>query len=98
MRNAPAISKRSENMSASNEWTEWHLTPRGWECGTEKIDSAPTSPVPPPTDRVLTCRYHEFLGSIHSKVQRSVDEVWRGTDEVTVASLLTKFGICPERL
>lgn len=25
-------------MSASNELTAWHLTPGGWECGTEKTD------------------------------------------------------------
>ena len=25
-----------DDMSASNEWTEWHLTPRGWERGSEK--------------------------------------------------------------
>ena len=25
-------------MKPSNEWTEWHLTPQGWERGTEKTD------------------------------------------------------------
>jgi len=25
-------------MSASKEWTEWHLTPTGWVRGSEKVD------------------------------------------------------------
>ena len=39
-------------MAASNEWTEWHLTPRGWEEGSGRLDGVGVTHAEPPTDRV----------------------------------------------
>lgn len=44
-------------MSLENEWTEWHLTPRGSEAGsTKRSHFGPDAEVErrPPSDRVLT--------------------------------------------
>jgi hypothetical protein len=41
MRPMPAGSRLGKIMAVSNEWTEWHLTPRGWEFGDEKTDFSP---------------------------------------------------------
>jgi len=86
-------------MSASNEWTEWHLTPRGWKGGTEKIDvEGIRETVPPPADRVLTCRYYETLPSTFSEWDRGVKQMWSTSDKKLIDELLEKFGSCPERL
>lgn len=86
-------------MSAINEWTEWHLTPRGWEQGTEKTDFASsTKIVAPPSDRVLTCRYYEYLSSVFSAVDKGVNEIWRSSQEKLIKELLQKFGSCPTEL
>jgi hypothetical protein len=45
-------------MTASREWTEYHLTPAGWMRGSEKTDFDQNE-VTPPADRVLTMRYVE---------------------------------------
>ena len=59
-------------MSASNEYSIWHLTPRGWEEGTEKLDFGTTErPVPP--DAVLTLEYHERYSSIYSAPERWIE-------------------------
>jgi hypothetical protein len=84
-------------MSASNEWTEWHLTPNGWIRGTEQEDFR-TVERPPPPDRVLTCTYHDFLSSTFSKPDRYVEEDWRSADAVHVQQLLEKYGPCPKQL
>ena len=50
-------------MALSNEYWTWHLTPRGWEEGTVKLDSYRTDrPVPP--DTVLTLIYHDYWGNL----------------------------------
>jgi hypothetical protein len=84
-------------MSASNEWTEWHITPRGWEEGTCKTDTA-LNEVTPPEDRVLTMKYCEFLSSRFSKADIGAEELWRGSDSSTTQSLLAQFGPCPNHL
>ena len=56
-------------MSASNEYWTWHLTPKGWVEGTEKLDSG-TTKRPVPDDTVLTLEYHEYYASIHSSPDR----------------------------
>jgi len=84
-------------MSASNEWTLWHLTPRGWERGSEKVDFRDVNEKPPPSDRVLTFKYREFMGSMSSPMEKTCVEVWR--DEVDhVTDLLAKFGPAPRNL
>ncbi len=84
-------------MSASNEWTEWHLTPRGWEEGTCKTDFALTT-VTPPEDRLLTMKYQEYLSSRYSKTDTRLIEIWRGQDGRQIELLLAQFGPCPNRI
>ena len=85
-------------MSASHEWTEWHLTHRGWEQGSWKIDFGSVNHKGYPADRVLTCQYHVRLSSSFSQYQRYVDEIWQSDNETVVKELIQKFGECPERL
>ncbi|MGO6998285.1 hypothetical protein [Rhizobium leguminosarum] len=84
-------------MSASNEWTEWHLTPRGWERGDEKTDFGRTSK-PTPEDRVQTVEHREFLSSSYSKLDVTNDIIWNSGDEKLIAALRAKFGDAPNRL
>lgn len=84
-------------MSASNEWTEWHLTPKGWERGTEKEDFRRIDR-DPPTDRVLTAKYREYLSSSFSTMDKSSEVIWKCDDETSIAALLAKFGEAPRQL
>jgi hypothetical protein len=84
-------------MSASNEWTEWHLTPRGWERGTEKQDFGRVDREPP-ADRVLTVVYGQFMGSSFSRMQESLDTTWQSHDTAAIAALKDKFGPPPQEL
>lgn len=49
-------------MSASREWTEWHLTPSGWKSGTNKSDGVGITNSSPPNDRILTIRVTMSIG------------------------------------
>ena len=80
-------------MAASNEWQEYHLTPRGWESGSHREDSVPTTLVDPPADRVLTTRYTEYFGTMFGgEWKRYSEEIWRSPDESSIKELLQKFG------
>lgn len=85
-------------MSASHEWTDWHLTPTGWVEGTSKLDSGATHEKPVPADRVLTVRWDEFLGAVQGKMHRTHKEQWRSNDGALVAQLLAQFGPAPRSL
>jgi hypothetical protein len=85
-------------LSYSNEWTEWHLTPRGWESGSERTDGPGIERKDEPKDRVLTYRWTEVQTSPYAKMRRYGQEVFRGSDEQLVTELLTQFGKPPERL
>ena len=84
-------------MSASNEWTEWHLTQDGWQRGTEKEDFKRIDR-DPPKDRVLTVVYRQFLSSMYSKPEESLNLTWRASDEGAIARLQAKFGLPPRHL
>jgi hypothetical protein len=79
-------------MSASNEWWEYHLTPRGWIDGTEKTDFALTEKAPP-EDRVATYKFSEFLSSIYSKPDFGWDCLYSGGSKE--AALKAQFGAYP---
>lgn len=81
-------------MSASNEWFEYHLTPRGWESGSSKTDFE-REEIAPPADRVLTIRLSEYMSSSFSPLQRSSEEVWRSSDAERVTELVRTFGASP---
>jgi hypothetical protein len=82
-----------------NEWTEWHLTPRGWERGNEKReDSHLDKKVNPPIDRIFTCRYHQNLSTNSIWIQKHTSDVWKTSDRKILAQMLEKFGNCPQSL
>ena len=81
-------------MAASNEWFDYHLTPRGWELGTNKTDFAYEEKAPP-SDRVLTIRLTEYLSSHFSTMDRGREELWRSPDEAGMAALIKTFGSSP---
>jgi len=82
-------------MSASNEWTEYHLTPRGWETGSVKFDFNPVKVRERPSDAVLTLKYYEYMGSSFSRMDKGHEIVWRSSDEKRIAEFETKFGSVP---
>lgn len=85
-------------MSASNEWTEWHLTPNGWVQGSCKLDGVEATTVPRPVDAVMSCTHSDYRSSVFSKpnIKFSVD--WQSTDAALIESLLQKFGKCPDEI
>jgi hypothetical protein len=85
-------------MSLSHEWTDWHLTPRGWEEGSTEVDFGHVTEKEPPPDRVLTVRFTEKLTSPYSKMHTWHDEKWRSDDANAVKTLLDKFGPPPDSL
>ena len=85
-------------MSLSKEWTERHLTPRGWEEGSTQIDFGGIKEKTPPPDRVLTFRFTEERSSRFSKPDKWNEETWRSADSEAINELLTKFGPAPESL
>jgi hypothetical protein len=83
-------------MSLSKEWTDWHLTPRGWEAGSQQTDFGKETNIDPPEDRVLTSRFHEEISSRFSKPEKWHEEIWRSPDQNTIDALRSKFGVPPE--
>lgn len=85
-------------MSASNEWTDWHLTPRGWVKGSYQVDFSDAKQVDPPADRVLTSRYSEYMSSVYSKMDTRIKTTWTSEDDTEVKRLLDQFGPAPDNL
>jgi hypothetical protein len=65
--------------------------------GTEKTDFGSTHR-DPPADRVLTCRYHEYLGSVFGGMSKNVTSIWEGGPNDFIEEMLKKYGSCPQRL
>jgi hypothetical protein len=84
-------------MAASNEWTEYHLTPEGWVVGDQRKDFGDLKRVEAPVDRVLTVTYQEISNG-YGAVQNSLQENWRSDDDGVVVVLLAKFGSAPKSL
>lgn len=84
-------------MSASLEYTEWHLEVTGWVRGTTKTDSAYV-PKERPTDAIATFVYSEEI-SYFGPADERVAKKWtrQGADgEVTRA--IAAHGDCPRSL
>jgi hypothetical protein len=79
-------------MAISNEWEEWHLTPKGWVAGTENTDFNRTQ-VSPPNNRVATYIYCELVRAFR-KIEFTWQKTW-GNDNVVVSTLLELFGTYP---
>ena len=84
-------------MARSEEWTERHLTPRGWEMGSEKTDFS-LKTREPPADRVLTVRYRELISDRGGGGERGTIEMWSGSNRSAIAKLRAQFGPWPEHL
>ncbi|PBB31178.1 hypothetical protein [Mesorhizobium sp. WSM3868] len=82
-------------MSASNEWTEYHLTPKGWVTGTEKTDFNLTER-PRPDDAVQTVKVRDYLSSIYSSVDHTRKITWQSGDVHAIAKLKGKYGEAPD--
>jgi hypothetical protein len=82
-------------MSSTNEWTDYHLTQRGWEKGTEKLDFVGETQIPVPIDTVLTLRFHEHQSCSFADEERWYEEICRSPGDLD--ALLKKFGSIPNR-
>lgn len=76
----------------SYEWTEYHLTPRGWVTGAYKTDGSRThANISRPADAVKTVRNVEHYTD-HLESSSSVQ--WVG-DEAAAEKLEQQFGPAP---
>jgi hypothetical protein len=66
-------------MAIRKEWTEWHLTPRGWEKGSTRRDARGNDWRDEPVDRLLSYQHCELQGS-SGPAKVSTDETWRTKD------------------
>jgi hypothetical protein len=88
-------------MALRREWTEWHLTPRGWETGSTRHGDSGNNWQDEPEDRVLSAVYKEQQTSSQPVPTCGVEESWRTKDPVkleTIPGLLARYGNCPPRL
>ncbi len=80
-------------MPVSRQWTEWHLTPRGWLSGSSRRDGEGNVWRDEPEDRIVTFVFQEHTAT--------VEESWRSkTAEAPahIERLLVEHGPCPKRL
>ena len=82
-------------MSASNEWFMYHLTPKGWVAGSEKVDVAGETTRPIPNDTYVTVTIHERLASIYSKMDKWEERQEKEGYKQLIDSLYEKFGYEP---
>ena len=85
-------------MSLSKEWTEWHLTPRGWEGGSGCVDFGRTTFKEEPSDRVATYRWLEEQPSFPAPMYRGLELVWHSPDKEAIERLKKQFGEAPNHL
>lgn len=85
-------------MTLSKEWTDWHLTPRGWERGSQRTDGVGVEEKEPVADRILTHRWSEVQTSGYSQMVRHGERMWESGDKVRLAELLEEHGEPPESL
>lgn len=85
-------------MTQSSEWTEWHLTPRGWERGSELEDFNYLIERQAPVDSVMTVKYSEVMRTPSSPVEEITHTLWQHSDQQLVSSLLGQHGPAPARL
>ena len=81
-------------MSGNQEWWEFHLTPKGWIRGSERLaDGAKERPIPP--DRLLTIRQHEHAPSAYAPPKTWSAIVWRHGDTRAIATMREQYGTMP---
>lgn len=85
-------------MAMRNEWTEWHLTPRGWQKGATRVQGKGNTWTDEPEGRVLTYVYKEVETSNSPETKKSSEETWRSKTATNIEGLLREYGPSPERL
>lgn len=87
-------------MAPRKEWTEWHLTPRGWEQGSTRREGRGNDWRDEPADRLLSYQYCEIeTSTLPPRITH--EETWRTKDPVALAKLegaLKQHGEPPARL
>jgi hypothetical protein len=86
-------------MAIRKEWTEWHLTPRGWEQGSTRREGSGNTWHDEPADRLMSCQHVELHSSSGPDIR--TEETWRTKDPAAFAQLetaLAKHGPPPDRL
>lgn len=86
-----------------DQWTCWHLTPTGWQRGSQKRqhpqDRLERSL---PADRVMSYTYREYHRPIDDAGVGGLETLllndWCSSDKAYVSSLLKQFGYCPRQL
>lgn len=84
-------------MAASNEFTEWHLTPDGWVRGSYQTDFSSTHEVEPPANRLLSVRVEEEIPEIVPgepvQIDKDIRVIYRSDDEdEEIQALIAKYG------
>lgn len=85
-------------MPLRKEWTEWHLTPRGWEKGATRVHGQGNTWIEEPLDRVLSCVYQELQSDGSPEVKKWKEETWRSKKADEVKALEEKYGPSPDKL
>jgi hypothetical protein len=87
-------------MAIRKEWTEWHLTRRGWEQGSTRREGRGNDWRDEPQDRLLSYQHSELQTS-SGPPQVTTEETWRTKDPATTEQLkaaLAQHGPVPTRL
>ena len=84
-------------MAIRNEWTEWHLTPAGWQRGSTRVQGKGNSWADEPEDRVLSYVYKE-VETNGSEPKTSSEETWRSKTATGIDEFLRRHGGSPRQL
>jgi hypothetical protein len=87
-------------MAIRKEWTEWHLTPRGWEKGSTRREGRGNDWRDEPADRLLSYQHCELHGA-SGPPKITTEETWRTKESGKVEQLesaLARYGSVPARL
>ena len=85
-------------MAIRNEWTEWHLTPEGWQRGSTRVHGKGNTWADEPESRVLSYVYKEVATSSTPEAVVSSEETWRSKTATDIDALLRQHGPSPQRL
>ncbi len=87
-----------DTMAIRNEWTEWHLTPQGWQRGSTRVQGKGNTWADEPEERVLSFVYKEVETSSMPGAQVSSEETWRSKTATDIDVLLRQHGASPRHL
>ncbi len=93
-----SVNPRQISMAARREWTEWHLTPTGWQRGATRIQGQGNTWAEEPEDRVLSYQYAETETSASPEARITYEETWRSKTADDIDALLKQHGACPRQL